>query len=272
MHNAFSYLTPEVESLTISPKMVQLFIPPVKWRGDPKGHIGTYDTFFFIVSGECSLMIEDTSVILKAGSLAFLPKDKLRSYANMSRDITLYEINFEAKINGKSWRDAIFVDDDTYFIMPENPEQVKSYFEDSVRYEFNKDIMYDVVLCSNLLHLIRIFLTEKAKLESSARPFKTVTDYMKKNLSRTIKISELSELVFMEETYFIKRFKRALGDSPISYLNKLRIYEAMKYLADGTLSLGEICHKVGIYDSSYFSKLFKSYSGITPGEYRDIFK
>ena len=58
MPNTFAYLNPTIQGISVSPKKAQLYIPPIKWRGDPKGHIGVYDTFFYVVSGECSLMID----------------------------------------------------------------------------------------------------------------------------------------------------------------------------------------------------------------------
>lgn len=271
MSNVLSYLVPELENFKISPKMVQLFIPPIRWKGDPKGHIGVYDTFFYVVSGECCVIIDDESFIISEGELAFLPKGKMRTYSSMSNDITLYEINFEAEINGQNWYDKLMLEDGNYSVKTESADEIKALFENSVRYELNKNLIYDVLFCSNLMNIIRIFIFEKFKANNSASSFKKVIDYMKNNLKKTVKISELAELAYMQETYFIKKFKKALGYSPITYLNKMRIYKAMTYLAEGSLTLSEIGHKVGIYDSSYFSKIFKTHCGITPGEYRHIF-
>ena len=271
MNKPFAYLEPRLDGVTISPKLGQLFIPPIKWHGDPKGHIGTYDTFFFVVDGECSLSIDGVSTVLKAGDLAFLPKGKMRAYTNMSHTITLYEMNFVADINGQNWFSALSLDADSYIVHPSDTEQIKELFESSVRYEFNKSILYDVSHASNLLRLITLYTFLLMQKNDDTAPFRGVILHMKKNLDKQIKISELSEIAFMEETYFIKRFKKALGDTPITYLNKLRIYEAMRLLAENELALSEIAHRVGIYDSSYFSKLFKTYTRMTPGEYRGIF-
>ena len=271
MQTAFSYLSPSLETLSLSPKMVQLFVPPIKWRGDPRGHIGTYDTFFYVVSGECSLSIDGASVILGEGDLAFLPAGKHRAYTGITHSITLYEMNFVAEINQENWFKALGFTGDVYTVHPSDGNYVQELFVSSVRYEYNKSLLYDVTHSSNLLQLINLFSFELEKRNDNAAPFKEVVDYMKAKLKEQIKISSLAELVFMEETYFIKKFKKALGETPISYLNKLRIYSTMKMLAENIMSLSEIAHAVGIYDSSYFSKLFKSYTGITPGEYRDIF-
>ena len=272
MPNTFSYLKPSLENISISPKMVQLFIPPIKWHGDPKGHMGVYDTFFYVASGECSLMIDDEWMILNAGDLAFLPRNRVRAYSNMSQTITLYEMNFVAEINGRNWFEELGLDFGIYSIRVDEPDAIKELLESSVRYEFNRSMLYDVVHASNLLTLIKIFSFELEKQNSATTQFKAVTDYMKANLDKQIKISELAELMFMEETYFIKKFKRAFSDSPISYLNKLKIYKSMQYLAKSNMTLSEISHKVGVYDSSYFAKLFKTNCTLTPSEYRELFQ
>ncbi|MBE6645110.1 MAG: AraC family transcriptional regulator [Ruminococcaceae bacterium] len=264
-------INPNLKSISVSPKKVQLYIPPIKWRGDPKGHIGIYDTFFYIVSGECSLMIDGEYTILKPGDLAFLPRGKMRAYSNMSESIILYEMNFSAEINGEVWHGVLGLDKSPYAIKLEADDEIRELFEASVRYEVNRDILYDVIHSSNLLNLIKLYATGKARQAEKDEPFLSVIEYMKNNLGTPIKIAELAERVYMEETYFIKKFKKAFGDSPITYLNKLKIYKAMQYLAESNLTLSEISRKVGIYDGSYFSKLFKSYTSITPREYRNIF-
>lgn len=269
--NLLNY-TPSLKSVSVAPKKVQLFIPPIRWRGDPKGHIGVYDTFFYVANGECFLMIDGEYTILKAGDLAFLPRGKMRAYSNMSETISLYEMNFSSEINGEIWHEVLGLNQAPYAVRVENDTEIKELFESSVRYEVNRSILYDIIHSANLLSLIRIFATEKARKAEKSEPFISVIEYMKNNLSSSIKIAELAEAAFMEETYFIKKFKKALGDSPITYLNKLKIYKAMHHLAESELTLSEISHSVGIYDSSYFSKLFKSFCGVTPGEYRNIFK
>lgn len=271
MQNTFSFLYPNLHSYTVYPKNIQLYVPPIFWRGDPVGHIGKYDAFFYVVSGECYVMVDGESFVVKEGELAFLPKGKMRAYANMSDSLTLYEINFEAEINGKNWSDELGFSAKNFPIKVRNPEEIQRKFESSVRYELNKEIFYDLIFCANLTDIIRDYVIGRFSLENSINIFSPVLDFMNNNLHRIIKIDELAELVFMQPTYFIRKFKAAFGESPIVYLNKLRIYRAMTLLATGDMTISEICHKVGIYDNSYFSKTFKSYCKITPGEYRETF-
>ena len=52
----------------------------------------------------------------------------------------------------------------------------------------------------------------------------------------------------------------------------LKINEAMSILSDGHIQISEVSKMIGIEDKTYFSKLFKKYTGKTPIEYRSIFK
>ena len=52
------------------------------------------------------------------------------------------------------------------------------------------------------------------------------------------------------------------------YLSELRIEKAKELLADVTINVKDIGQKVGYRDSSYFTKVFKRFTGVTPSEYR----
>ena len=250
---------------------MQLFIPPIYWRGDPIGHIGIYDTFFLVVDGECCFIIDDNYFIAHSGDLVFMPKGKMRAYANMTNELTLYEINFQAEINGQNWHDFLSLPQDEHIIKVKDMEEIKKCFEESVRYELNKNPVYDVMFCINIGNVLKEYIIETGKSTVSKEKFARAISYMKNNLDHSVKIKELAESVYMQPTYFVKKFKESIGDTPITYLNKLRIYKAMRLLAENSIPLSEICHAVGIYDSSYFSKTFKAYTNVTPTEYRDTF-
>ena len=103
-------------------------------------------------------------------------------------------------MNGKNWFQELGLDFGIYSIRVDDPDAIKELFESSVRYEFNKSMLYDVLHASNLLNLIKIFSFALEKQNDVATKFKVVTDYMKANLDKQIKVSELAELMFMEET------------------------------------------------------------------------
>lgn len=98
-----------------------------------------------------------------------------------------------------------------------------------------------------------------------------VVSYMRDHYMEQITIKELSRIVQMSESGLYSSFKKALGDSPISYLNHYRLSLAVNKLTESKQSINEIAESVGIHDPLYFSKLFKKTYGVSPKEYRQTY-
>lgn len=63
-------------------------------------------------------------------------------------------------------------------------------------------------------------------------------------------------------------FKQQTGHSPLGYFNLLKINLACRLLASTGMKVNQICHKVGIEDCYYFSRLFAKTMGMSPKQYR----
>jgi transcriptional regulator GlxA family with amidase domain len=83
------------------------------------------------------------------------------------------------------------------------------------------------------------------------------------------KVVELSDV---PERTIKRRFKIATGSSLIGYLQNLRVEEAKRLLEAGELPVDEISFAVGYEDPSFFRRLFKRLTGLTPSQYRRMFK
>ena len=271
MNNITIEENPKIKNVKIYPIQSHLFIPPIVWRGDPEGHIGENDTFFYVTEGEIGLFIEEDGYILRSGDLAFLPKGKRRAYTTLSDTVSLYEINFGAQINDMPWHKALRLEEKNYSVHPSDEAAIRTLFESSVRYELNKLPCYDIVFCANIASLISIYADIRKNEQRLIQPFGAAERFMKENIGRSISLTELSEVSFTESTYFIRKFKAAYGLSPIAYFNKMKIYRAMFLLCSTNLSVFDIAKEIGVQDSSYFTRLFKSVTSVTPSEYRHSF-
>ncbi|MEN8167679.1 MAG: helix-turn-helix domain-containing protein [Pseudomonadota bacterium] len=74
------------------------------------------------------------------------------------------------------------------------------------------------------------------------------------------------------ERTFKRRFKAATGATLIEYLQNLRIEEAKRMLEAGRMPVDEISIDVGYEDQSFFRRLFKRLTGLTPSQYRRLFQ
>ena len=72
----------------------------------------------------------------------------------------------------------------------------------------------------------------------------------------------------IEITDFSTVFKKKTGLSPLAYFNQLKVQHACELLKKTDLKMNQICYKVGIEDSLYFSRLFSKIIGMSPTEYR----
>ncbi len=69
-----------------------------------------------------------------------------------------------------------------------------------------------------------------------------------------------------------RRFKTATGSTLIEYLQNLRVEEAKRLLESGTVPVDEISFEAGYEDPSFFRRLFKRRTGLSPSQYRRMFK
>jgi len=92
--------------------------------------------------------------------------------------------------------------------------------------------------------------------------------YMRENYASKITLEDVSAYVYLSPSYFSKIFKDEMRTSFNSYLNKIRIDNAKRMLLNGDINIIDISNMVGYEDQSYFSKVFKKLTGVTPGKYR----
>ncbi|MBQ8031952.1 MAG: response regulator [Butyrivibrio sp.] len=109
---------------------------------------------------------------------------------------------------------------------------------------------------------------EKQKPDSGHKAIDTIVEYIEKNYSKDVGLTELSELVGMNPAYLSALFKETLGKTYIKYLTGLRVEKACQFLKEGN-KVSAVASMVGISDVHYFGEIFKKYTGMTPREYRD---
>jgi transcriptional regulator GlxA family with amidase domain len=72
----------------------------------------------------------------------------------------------------------------------------------------------------------------------------------------------------LTERSFLRRFRRATGQSPLEYVQTLRIEEAKQLLETSAMSLDDIAAEIGYTEPSAFRHLFRKLVGVTPSAYR----
>jgi len=93
-------------------------------------------------------------------------------------------------------------------------------------------------------------------------------NYMKANCAKDLTLSELADHVGYSHSHFSKVFKEEMGCGFRVYLNQLRVEKSKSLLLAGSASISEICSICGFEDQSYYCKVFKKMTGVTPDKFR----
>lgn len=71
---------------------------------------------------------------------------------------------------------------------------------------------------------------------------------------------------------FMRRFQGATGDKPLHYLQRLRIETAKSLLSSTRKSIKTVSYEIGYDDASFFARLFRQHTGLSPNHYRRQFQ
>ena len=101
---------------------------------------------------------------------------------------------------------------------------------------------------------------------------KKTIDYIERNISENFTVESLSVMVGISKYHFMREFKRITNHSVVEYINMRRCNRAQIMLKDKDISITEICDKCGFESTSYFSRVFKKYIGVSPKQFRTLIK
>lgn len=96
-----------------------------------------------------------------------------------------------------------------------------------------------------------------------------IADYIQVHYSANISLETMAEDMAYSKNYLCRAFKKATGITIINYINRFRIAKALELIRCTDKKLIEINDMVGFNDFHYFSRVFKSVTGYSPGEMRN---
>jgi len=93
-------------------------------------------------------------------------------------------------------------------------------------------------------------------------------DLIERPEARGLTVAEIAAKVAMSPRNFIRRFKSATGNTPIEYIQRVRIEAAKHALESGGEPVDSIASRSGYGDAGSFRAIFKRVTGVSPMEYR----
>jgi transcriptional regulator GlxA family with amidase domain len=105
--------------------------------------------------------------------------------------------------------------------------------------------------------------------EHQDEPIKKAQLFIEHNVGNKISVDQLSDMVAISRRNFERRFKKATSNTPVEYLQRVKIEAAKKSLESGRENVNEVMYAVGYSDNKAFRNIFKKITGLSPIEYRN---
>lgn len=217
------------------------------------------DGFVYILSGSCSYRFAAYGFTARAGDILYLAKDAVYSMSVHEKyDFIVVNFLFDCESKRKS-----------QLFAPLDGEDTESTFSSLLRRSRRRDDGY-FGECMSLLYKIysSAIRSEAGAYMPNSTKYKLerAKDTILQGFQGDISVSNLATNAEMSEVYFRKLFRSAYGVSPTEFIINCRIAYAKELLRENYLTLSEIAEFCGFSSASYFCRVFKKSTGMTPRE------
>ena len=254
--------------------------------------ISPFTRMYYITKGSAKVYHNNQIFILKPGYMYLIPS---YSYAKFSCDnyheqfyisfleevnngISIYGLkNFnyeiEANENDKKYFERLLALNSNREIMNSDPITYdnKPTLQDFIKQNevlSTKDFLETQGLLTVLFSKFITSYNVQNKIQVANYGMQNILNYINNNLQLPITVVELAEICNYSPDHFSRLFKQVYKSNPNKFIQEKRIERSQLLLLTTNDSLNEIAEKVGLNNSSYFSRLFKKHTGKTPAFFR----
>ena len=136
---------------------------------------------------------------------------------------------------------------------------------------------YDLMLNSMGLNIIEALCnyyekhsaSQKKKATEKHKRIANNIQYICNNYDKKITLKMLADNINMSQSAYIKLFNKVFKTPPMQYVINYRLSKAKSLLENTDMTITEIAHRTGFYDSAHLNKIFISTEGMCPTDYRN---
>ncbi len=99
-----------------------------------------------------------------------------------------------------------------------------------------------------------------------------VIDYCMEHTGESLEVEDMAEISGLSRYHFTREFKKYTGMTPMAYYTEMRVKKAIRMLQAENKTIKEIAFECGYEDLSYFGKIFRKSTGMSPASFRDTEK
>ena len=112
------------------------------------------------------------------------------------------------------------------------------------------------------------FMIFSGQKEHDDTQIKEAQSYIENHYQDKLNIDELADRFAISSRSFLRRFKKATSNTPLEYVQRVKIEAAKQSLESTTHTINEVMYDVGYNDTKSFRNIFKKYTGLSPIDYR----
>lgn len=249
-------------------------------------HTHSYCEMYYLMHGDCNLVIQDKVYSITAGTIAFIPANVLHktTYTGTVNPERLYIEFTENYISelvdrfGREWLSDNLFGHLIYIpakLRPQVNETLDGIMEERSSTDFFSACMMKLTFESLIIRLLRytslqsnVFTNDNVHIADDT--IQAAMNYISSNYQNRISLNDLAALLHLNASYLSKKFKAVNGMGFKEYLNNVRINHAEKLLLESKKDITEIALECGYENSNYFGDAFKRRNGISPTAFRKI--
>lgn len=249
------------------PKALHHFIE----RTDPI----TQYVFIYCIKGEGWYRINNVTYKVLPNQYFILPAGLSHAYgANDNNPWTIYWIHFKGKFApyfAKQCTQPIEINCNIHSRINDRINMFEEIFHTLNMGYSHEMLLYACSIFYHYLGTIRyIQQYRSASLDSHSEEdiVTSAIHYMNESIEKKLTLETIANYVGYSVSHFSTLFKNKTGYTPLNYFNQLKIQKSCQLLDFTDTKINQVCYKVGIEDSYYFSRLFRKIMGISPKQYK----
>lgn len=223
---------------------------------------------FFGVSGKGIFRVEGKQYVLEKGYAVILPPDTAHSYTAEGEEWIVHFLGFSGNSCQKLLTDLELYRAGVYRIRrPEHCFSSLQRMEEIIR---EKDVDQNRRLSGDLYSFLLTFAHESSFIltsETGQSPglVLDIIHYLEEHYAEDLSLTQLGSVFHRTPEYLCSLFKEETGLTPMRYLIQIRIGRAKWLMTEEPqLTVREIGERCGFHSPSYFGKVFREHTGVTP--------
>lgn len=226
----------------------------------------------YITSGEGILETKTGKYHVKEGSVIIVYPGMWHRYRPSKAGWKEHYVGFNGAFANHLFENEFFSGKNSIFHIGFNERLLQSFYELFNLVDMEKTGCQQI--CSGLViyilgSIISIKKNENFKGKQIEQTIQKACLIIRENIDKNINIGKLALDLNIDYSIFRKMFKEYTGISPGQYHLSLRIRQAKDLLINTNLSIKEISYRLGFESIFYFSRVFKSKTGINPTQYKN---